>query len=126
MPRTRILLFREANGRLPVREWLAELGRRDPKAAAKCVDRVERLAAMGFELRRPEADLLRDGIFELRIRRGHVNLRILYFFHGKDVAVLAHALTKEEVVPEADIRLAWVRRRLVEEDPRRHLHGDES
>ena len=76
MPKTRIYLFRESNGRIPIREWLDELGRSDPRALAKCVVRVERLAAMGHELRRPEADYLRDGIFELRIRRGHVNYRL--------------------------------------------------
>ena len=123
MPRTRVVLFRASDGRIPVREWLDELGRRDRRALAKCVDRVERLAALGYELRRPEADHLRDGIFELRVRRGHVNYRLLYFFHGRDAVVLAHALTKEDVVPAADIRCAQERRRLVAANPSTHLHG---
>ena len=46
-------------------------------------------SAEGHELRRPEADFLRDGIYEL-----------LYFFHGQNVAVLAHGLTKEAEAPE--------------------------
>ena len=32
-----------------------------------------------------------------------MNYRILYFFHGRDLAVLAHAITKEGEEPSADI-----------------------
>ena len=53
----------------------------------------------GFELRRPMADLLEDGIYELRVRVGKVNYRILYFFHGRNVAILTHAMTKERTFP---------------------------
>ena len=73
------------------------------RAFAKCVIRIRRLAEMGHELRRPEADLLRDGIYELRGRDGRVNYRILYFFHGHNIAILANALTKEDKVPKSDI-----------------------
>jgi hypothetical protein len=41
------------------------------------------------------SDLLRDGIYELRMRKGHVNDRILYFFHGQGLTVLGHAITKK-------------------------------
>ena len=74
----------------------------------------------GYELRRPTADLLRDGIHELRVRKGHVNYRILYFFHGRNVAILAHAITKEDAVPRADLERALERKRRFESDP--HLH----
>ena len=40
------------------------------------------LALFGHELRRPKADFLRDGIYELRAREGRANYRVLYFFHG--------------------------------------------
>ena len=75
---------------------------------------------MGYELRRPIADLLRNGIHELRIRRGRLNYRILYFFLGKDVAILSHALTKAHGVPDADIERAIARRKAVESDPETH------
>ena len=76
-------------------EWLTELRRLDRKGYAKCIPCIRRLAELGHEIRRPEADYLREGMYELRARRGRVNYRILYFFHGQDGAVLAHALTKE-------------------------------
>lgn len=71
-------------------------------------------------MRRPEADTLRDGIHELRARLGHVNHRILYSIHGRAVAVLLHALVKEEVVPEVDIDLAIVRKTAFSRDPEGH------
>jgi len=69
------------------------------KAFLKCQAAISRLALLGHELRRPEADLLRDGIYELRARLGSVNYRLLYFFHGQTVSVIAHGLTKEAAVP---------------------------
>ena len=79
MPQTEVVLFKEADGTVPVRDWLLELKRRNRRAFAKCVVRIRRLAELGHELRRPEADLLRDGIYELRAREGRVNYRLLYF-----------------------------------------------
>src|SRR2546430_14675100 len=95
MPQTRLLFFQGADGTSPVWEWLKDLRARNPKAYAKCVVRIRRLVELGHDLRRPEADLLRDGIYELRARLGTVNYRILYFFHGRNVAVLAHAITRK-------------------------------
>ena len=111
MPQTRLLFFQYAGGAAPVWEWLKDLRTRNPKAYAKCVVRIHRLVELGHELRRPEADLLRDGIYELRARLGTVNYRILYFFHGRNVAVLAHAITKENEIPLVEINRAVGRKR---------------
>jgi phage-related protein len=97
------------------------LRQRNPKAYAKCAVRIKRLAELGHELRRPEADLLRDGIYELRARLGTVNYRILYFFHGREIAVLAHAITKENEIPAADINRALDRKRIFVADPAAHI-----
>lgn len=66
------------------------------KAQDKCYLRLERLREMGRELRRPEADFLRDGIYELRVSLGCVHHRILYFFHGAMAAVVSHGFAKDE------------------------------
>ena len=120
MPQTTLLFFQDATGSAPAWEWLKELRARNPKAYAKCVIRIRRLAQLGHELRRPEADLLRDGIYELRARLGNVNYRILYFFHGRNVAVLAHALTKENEIPVIDINRAVERKRIFVSSPAAH------
>src|SRR4029450_2123455 len=80
MPRTRVVFYRDEAGKVPVVEWLEALRRTDHKAYAKCVVRIRRLAEMGHELRRPEADFLRDGIYELRAKKGRVNYRLYISF----------------------------------------------
>src|SRR5438105_11618394 len=120
MAKTRLLFFQDADGTAPVWEWLKDLQARNPKAYAKCVVRIRRLVELGHELRRPEADLLRDGIYELRARAGTVNYRILYFFHERNVAVLAHALTKENEIPAVEINRAVERKRAFIASPAAH------
>jgi len=78
----------------------------------------------GHELRRPQADYPRDGIYELRAKKGHVNYRVLYFFHGKNVALLAHTLTKEDVAPDADINRAVERKKRHERNPEKHTYEE--
>ena len=126
MPPTEVCFYQDESDRAPVVEWLAELRRTDRQAYAKCVARIGRLAEVGHELRRPEADYLRDGLYELRARQGHVNYRILYFFHGRNVAILAHAIIKEGEIPEADLERALRRKETFEHDPARHTYEEES
>lgn len=126
MPETQLHFYQDDDDDVPVREWLAELQQSSRKAFAKCVQAIERLAAFGYELRRPHADMLRDGIYELRIRNQRVNYRILYFFHGHNVAILAHALVKEKHVLDVDIERALDRKRRLEINPDRHIFvGDD-
>lgn len=121
MPQTKVVLYREEDGNVPLLEWLDSL---PSKAVAKCRVRIERLAELGHELRRPEADLLRDGIYELRVGLQGQNFRMLYFFHGKTVAVLAHGLMKERVVPPKEIDRAIERKKKFEANPKRHTHEE--
>src|ERR1700730_10420052 len=103
MPQTDVLFYKDEHGTVPVRDWLQALQKNNRRAFAKCAARIQRLAELGHELRRPEADLLRDGIHELRANYGHVQYRVLYFFRGRTTAVLAHAITKKGKVPDVEI-----------------------
>ena len=76
-------------------EWLNTL---PVKAQAKCLAQVRLLRSQGHELRRPIADYLRDGIYELRPTLRGIHYRILYFFSGKNVVVISHGLSKESEV----------------------------
>jgi ribosome-binding protein aMBF1 (putative translation factor) len=82
MPETQVFFFEYENGEISVHAWLLELAEKDAKAVAACIAKIRLLAACGHELRRPHADYLRDGIYELRAKRGRVNYRVLYFFHA--------------------------------------------
>jgi len=116
MPRTEVRVFKYQNT-VPIFDWLTDLRSSEPKVYAKCLARIQRLAELGSELRRPESDILRDGIYELRIGHRHMNYRILYFFFGKNLACLSHGLTKEDVVPDGEIETAIRYKKLVVSDP---------
>ena len=120
MPQTAVRVYRAPDGAVPLLAWLEELEATAPRAYAKCLERILRLAKLGRELRRPLADALRDGIRELRIRVGRVNYRILYFFSGSDVVCLSHGFTKEGKVPDAEIDVALARKKQVERDPEKY------
>jgi phage-related protein len=120
MPATPVVFFVDEDGMCPLLVWLDLL---PTKAQDKCIVRIERLAELGHELRRPEADFLRDGIYELRTSFQTVNYRMLYFFH-QQTAVISHGLTKEEQVPDREIELAIRRRELFEKNPAKYTYEE--
>lgn len=125
MPAINIVFYQAQPGDSPVLDWLKEINASNPKAYDKCRAAIARLALLGHELRRPEADYLRDDIYELRIRSGSVNYRLLYFFHGRTVSVVAHGLTKEAVVPAASINQAIARKAAFTANPSAHTFKGE-
>jgi phage-related protein len=121
VPKTRLVLYREEDGSCPFVEWFEKL---PVKVQDKAYLRLERLREMGHELRRPEADYLRDGIYELRISLRGVHHRILYFFHRSVAAVVSHGLVKERVVPLKEIDRAVERKKRFEANPQRHTYEE--
>ena len=88
MTYTEVCFYRDEDGRVPLIQWLDALPK---KVQLKCTERISRLAELGHELRRPEADYLRDGIYELRASYQGIHYGVLYFFAGKAV-VLSHGI----------------------------------
>ena len=120
MPTTNVIFFAENARACPVLDWLDTIPGR---ARDKCIVRVERLGELGHELRRPEADYLRDDIHELRVGLSRVNYRMLYFFH-ENGAVVSHGLTKQGVVPDKEIDLAVERRGRFMRNPNKHTYEE--
>jgi phage-related protein len=120
MPHTQVFLYREEDGTIPIGIWLVELQKRNPSAFQKCLFLLDLLEEHGSELRRPRADYLRDGIYELRTEVRNVNYRLLYGFAGKDIAVVSHGFTKQQEVPSKEIELAIERLKRFKENPDKH------
>ena len=118
MPAVEVIFYKEDDGTVPMIDWLRSL---QTKAHDKCYVKMERLAQCGHELRRPEADYLRDGIYELRVKFQKLNLRVLYFFFGGMAVVISHGLTKEDRVPAVEINKAVERKRRFEDNPEPHI-----
>jgi phage-related protein len=121
MPDTEVVFYKDHDGTAPVYETIRELLRRGRrKEFAKFQVRINRLAEQGHELRRPAADYLRDGVYELRVVHRRVHYRVLYFYHGRQIVVLSHMITKEGRVPDSEIDRAVRHRVLFGTDPERH------
>ena len=126
MPKTTVVFYQDEDERALVLEWLTLLKRRDAKGWANCKAKIERLSESGHELRRPAANLLRDGIYELRAKHHKVQYRILYFFDGKNFAILAHSVTKRDsAVDNEAIEKAIERKIKFKADPKAHTYSEE-
>ncbi len=120
MPQTEVVFFKDIDGSVPALVWMDD---QLEKVQDKLIVRIERLEELGHELRRPEADYLRDDIYELRVKNFKVNYRILYFF-CQQKAVLSHGLTKEDVVPPKEIDRAIENLKKYSKDPAKHTYEE--
>jgi phage-related protein len=96
-----IELYEKKNDRCPTRDFLDSLS---ASYELPYVDRMIGLLEMhGHNLRRPHADILRDHIYELRIRTRR-QIRLLFFFFDGDKIVITHGfIKKSNSVPQAEI-----------------------
>lgn len=117
MPEVEVVCYQE-HGRVPLVDWLASLRGDDRR---RCEYGLGRLRAEGHALRRPLADHVAAGVFELRVKHLKVHYRMLYFFHGRSVVVVSHGFAKQGgVIPYEEIRRALDRKLRYEADPRSH------
>ncbi len=122
MPETKVYFYRENDKVVPVFDWLKGIYKKDFKAYTYCIERIDLLKEFGHQLRRPHADYLQDGIYELRIKSRRTQYRILYFFHGQNAIILAHGLIKEDKILLVDIERAKRRKAIYESNPDNHRY----
>jgi len=125
--RWHVVYYEDVHGHSEIFDFVD--GRSD-REKAKILALLVVLGEQGPQLPRPYADLLVDGIHELRVKLGGDQVRILYFFCYRDVIVLTNAFTKTtERVPVREIETARKLRkdflqRYDELSLRRVLHED--
>jgi phage-related protein len=118
VPAVEVVYYREGD-KVPMDEWLAQL---PAEARGVCLAHLRLLQRKGFELRRPLADYLAEGIYELRAKWRGINYRILYFFHGRQAVVVSHGFLKQRAsVPESELRRAMGRVTRFKADPAAHM-----
>jgi len=84
---------------------------KDERNQAKILAWLEKLEELGPNLPRPYADILTDGIHELRIKLSGNQVRILYFFCFKNFIILTNQFVKNsDKVPKNEINKAKKRR----------------
>ena len=103
-----IYFFVDEHGRSPVEDAMQDL---TEKEQMKVRAYIKILKEYGHTLRRPIADYLKEGIYELR-PQAH---RVFYFFFLKDSAVLLHMIRKSsDKIPLSDINLCLKRKKETE------------
>jgi phage-related protein len=99
-----VIYYESAEGKCPVTEFIDSRSKRNQ---AKILSVISFLEEIGPTLPRPLADLLEDGIHELRIKLSGNQIRILYFFCYKNIIVLTHAFPKTtDKTPKPEIKKA--------------------
>ena len=99
-----MLYYIKKDGTKPVEEYIRKLSVNE---RAKILAFVDHLEEKGPDLHRPYADLLEDGIYELRVKLTGEQVRILYFFCYKDIKILTNAFEKHtDKVPKSEIKTA--------------------
>jgi phage-related protein len=105
-----IFYFVDDRGKSPVKEFIDVLPLNEQ---AKVFSYIEELRRQGHNLRRPLADYVHDGIYELRPKAN----RLFYFFFLKDNVVLVHVIKKKtDKIPEKDIVLCLKRKKFIEQN----------
>ncbi|MDQ3002474.1 MAG: type II toxin-antitoxin system RelE/ParE family toxin [Fibrobacterota bacterium] len=104
MAKWKVLSYETSDGVCEVEDFL---NARKSSDRAKGATWIATLQEEGPMLPRPYADLLENGIHELRIKLSGDQVRTLYFFTFGDVIVLTHSFIKHSSkVPEKEIRKA--------------------
>lgn len=88
----------------PVEEFLKSL---DSKMRAKAMHELNILQEFGPTLREPHSKLIKNGIFELRIKVGSNISRIFYYFRIGNKIILTNGFVKKtQKTPKSEINKA--------------------
>ncbi|MCL2154949.1 MAG: type II toxin-antitoxin system RelE/ParE family toxin [Leptospirales bacterium] len=100
----RVFYYSDKDGIMPVKNYIDNLSLRE---RAKTMAFIGLLEERGPNLPRPYADILYDGIHELRIKLTGTQVRILYFFCYQNIIVLTNVFNKySDKVDNSEIKLA--------------------
>ena len=104
-PRYEVVFYRTLRGDSPPKDFIDSLEKR---TRAKVLKWLDLLSEEGPALPRPHADMIDGPIRELRVGFGHLEVRLMYFFHARTVIVVAHGfLKKTHAIPEQELRRAY-------------------
>ena len=104
MPSWKIIYYESEGGECPTEDFIQS---RRTSNRTKIMSLFAILEEKGPTLPRPYADLLEDGIHELRLKLSGDQVRVLYFFCYKDFIIFTHAFIKNtDKVPKKEINRA--------------------
>jgi phage-related protein len=100
--------YESANGKFPVEEFIDSL---EVKSQARIARTLDLLEEFGIELGMPYTKYIEKQLWELRIRLGRNQYRIIYFLHTEKTFILLHGFSKKtDAISRSDIEIAKNRR----------------
>ena len=100
----KVLYYSRQDGSRPVEEYINNLTLNEQ---AKTLAYINLLQEKGPNLPRPYADLLEDGIHELRVKLRGAQVRFLYFFCYQNIIIITNVFDKHtKKVPQEKINIA--------------------
>ena len=100
--RLRVVFFRTAAGREPVREWLKFLSPAEKWTIGKEIKTVQ----FGFPIGLPLVRRLEPGLWEVRIALANRAARVIFTVEGDTMVLLHGWIKKTQKTPLTDLRLA--------------------
>ncbi len=105
-----VTFYRTASGNCPIEQFLDSLTERQSAKIIWTLELVEELEIVPKQYFKKLVDT--DDIWEIKVKIGRDNFRILSFFDGPNLVVLNHAFSKQtRKIPKSEIRLAEERKR---------------
>ncbi len=110
----RVELYAHDDGESPVEAFINAL---PTKVRARLRANLDHLAMVGNRAAAPLSKPLGEGLFELRVSLGRMEVRLLYaFFPDRRIVLLHASLKKTRAVSATDIEIARARRHELEEN----------
>ena len=99
-----IIIYEKFDGKSPLADFIRSL---EPKMKARVLKEIELLSDKGIYLRETYSKVLKNGLFELRIKVGTDLSRIIYFFFKNNKIILTNGfIKKQQKTPKSEIELA--------------------
>lgn len=100
--------YETRKGERPTQEFIDNLDTRSKAKIARTIDLLERF---GIDLGMPHVKHIKEELWEVRIRVGTNQYRIIYFLFIGKVFILLHGFAKKSGrIPERELRIARSRR----------------
>jgi len=98
----RVVFYRSAGGREPVREWLRSLNRESKKVLGEDIKTVQ----YGWPVGMPLVRNLGDGLWEVRSHLRDGIARVVFLAHGELMVLLHGFVKKSQRTPARELALA--------------------
>ena len=101
--RIELVFYKNANGNMPVRDWLLELDQKNRHDIGADLQRVQFRWPIGMPLVRP----LSKGLFEVRTKLSDGTIsRVFVCFHNDELYALHAIIKKTQAVPPQALEIA--------------------